>query len=159
MTGEWNRNWCGRRRKACCLERRMNKRRNCRNSLCCASFTPLLSPMLIHLLLLSFSCVQVPQILSPSALIMKSPPPTLSALQSHTHSEHTAHWCNSCCLGGHRRLWVGSINVMVHTHKRSCTHMQPHHWWGPLYLPFPTEGHPAANEDTQTPLTISTTLA
>lgn len=61
--------------------------------------------------------------------------------------------------GGHGRLWVGSINVMVHTHKRSRTHVQPHHRWGPPYLPSPTEGHPAANEDTQTPLMISTTLA
>lgn len=86
-------------------------------------------------------------------------PPTLSASLTHTHTEDTAHWCNSCCLGGHGRLWVGSINVMVHTHKRSHTLAQPHHRWGPPYLPSPTEGHPAANEDTQTPSTVSTTWA
>lgn len=38
---------------------------------------------------------------------------------TNTHTQPTGHWCNSCCLGGRGRLWVGSINVMVHIH----THM------------------------------------
>lgn len=90
----------------------------------------------------------------------KDPHPLFSQPRNHIHTRNTlptgvihAAW------GGHGRLWVGSINLMVHTHQRSCAHVQPHHRWGPPYLPSPTEGHPAANEDTQTPLTISTTLA
>lgn len=122
VAGEWNGDRRGRRKRACCLENRMKKRRNCRNSLCCcASFTPLLSPLLIHLLSLSFPCVQVPQILSPSALIIKSPPPTLSALQSHTHSENTAHWCNSCCLGGSWEIMSG-IDQCDGSHTQTFTH-------------------------------------
>lgn len=52
-------------------------------------FTPLLSPQLIHLLSLSFPCVQVPQILSPSALIIKTPTPySLSLAITYTLGTH-----------------------------------------------------------------------
>lgn len=123
-----------------------------------------------HLHSSSFSWVnplaltQLPLCIGPSDTISiccnyGDPHPLLAQPHKHTHTKHTAHWCNSCCLGGHGRLWVGSINVMVHTHKCSHTHSQPHHRWGPPYLPSPTEGHPAANEDTQTLPTLSTTLA
>lgn len=51
--------------------------------------TPLLSPQLIHLLSLSFPCVQVPQILSPSALIIKTPTPySLSLAITYTLGTH-----------------------------------------------------------------------
>lgn len=160
VAGEWNGDWRGSRR-ACCLESRMRMWTNCRNSLCCcASFTSLLSSVLIHLLSPSFPCVQVPQILSPSALIIKSPPPTLSALQSHTHLENTAHWCNSCCLGGVMGDYEWDRSMWWFTHTQTFTHTcATSSSMRASYLPSPTEGHPAANEDTQTPLTISTTLA
>lgn len=123
VAGEWNGDWRGRRR-ACCLESRMKMWTNCRNSLCCcASFTPLLSSVLIHLLSPSFPCVQVPQILSLSALIIKSPPPTLSALRSHTHSENTAHWCNSCCLGGVMGDYEWDRSMWWFTHTNVHAHM------------------------------------
>lgn len=47
------------------------------------------SPLLIHLLSLSFPCVQVPQILSPSALIIKTPTPySLSLAITYTLGTH-----------------------------------------------------------------------
>lgn len=87
-----------------------------------------------HLHSSSFSWVnplhltQLPLCIGPSDTISiccnyGDPHPLLAQPHKHTHTKHTAHWCNSCCLGGHGRLWVGSINVMVHTHKCSHTHI------------------------------------
>lgn len=47
------------------------------------------SPLLIHLLSLSFPCVEVPQILPPSALIIKTPTPySLSLAITYTLGTH-----------------------------------------------------------------------
>lgn len=56
---------------------------------CSAFFTPLLSLELIHLPSLSFPCVQVPQILSPSAVIIETPTPySLSLTNTYTCRRH-----------------------------------------------------------------------
>lgn len=108
------------------------------------------SPRLIHVALLGFVCAEVPQMRSPSAAITETPILLRSLPCKHMSSgEHTAHWCNSCRLGGSREI-MSRIDHCDGSHTTVGARAPPHHWWRPPCLPSPTEGHPAANEDTNT---------
>lgn len=115
---------------------------------------------LIHLPLLGSPCVQDPQIPSPSPVIIETTSRTIPHPHNQTHTQETlpigvihAAWGVMGDYEWDRSMWWFT-HTSANTHMRQLIIDE-----GLLTSPLLLGGHPAANEDTQTPSTVSTTSA